>query len=65
MIVKAWRDPNSNISLDEYSYRLVAKVLKLNGLSRSVIGNSLMVSTSTKKKPASILNLICGIIILK
>ena len=28
MIVKAWRDPNSNISLDEYSYRLVAKNYK-------------------------------------
>ena len=57
--------PYSNISFDEYSYRLVASVSKLKGLSSKVIGNSFTVSTKTKKNPDKILNLTCGNIIRK
>ena len=65
MIVNACKLPYSNISFDEYSYRLVASVSKLKGLSNRVIGNSFTVSTKTKKNPAKILNFTWGNIIRK
>ena len=65
IIVNACKLPYSNISFDEYSYRLVASVSKLKGLSNRVIGNSFTVSTKTKKNPAKILNFTWGNIIRK
>ena len=65
MIVNACNAPSSNNSSEEYSYRLVANVSKLKGRNNKVIGSSFIVSTSTKKNPARILNFIWGMIILK